>query len=92
MDEKRPVRVLSSLTDSDTSVEGTDILAEFMTANGFTSTSNISFTAHTGIDLIINGDAVHMPAKSTFSWGPTNQCRSLVTVNDDEMYYFWAEF
>lgn len=92
MNTTRPVRVLSSPSDTQTSVAGQDILAEFMEENGFTSTSLISFTAKSSIDLIINGDACHMPAEATFVWGPEKECRSIVTVNNGNTFYFWAEF
>lgn len=92
MNTNRPVRVLSSPSDSQTSVAGEDVLASFMAANNLTNTSFISFTAHSGIDLVINGDSVHMPADASFIWGADKECRSLVTVNSGERFYFWAEF
>ena len=92
MNNNRPVRVLSSPTDSQTSAAGEDILAAFMEEHGLTNTSFISFTAHTGIDLIINGDSCHMPANATFIWGADKECRSVVTVNAGESFYFWSEF
>jgi len=85
-------RVLSSQTDVQTSVEGEDILSEFMNANGLKTTTSITFTAKTSIDLVINGDPVHMGAGASFIWGNDRPCRSLVTVNDGEEFYFWAEF
>jgi len=88
----RPVRILTSLGAVQTSVEGTDLLAAFMAANKFNHTSAISFTAKSDIELTINGDYAFMPNGASFSWDKNSPCYSLVTNNDDELFYFWSEF